>query len=301
MRRVRIPADVDKADRILGSLTARQVAVLAIGALVLWGGYWLIAPIVPLPALLLLALPVLAVTAALALGHRDGLSGDLFALAALRHLLQPARRAAAPDGLPPVPGPLATLAPALAPLGLPVQGLNSAGILDLGNVGSALLVRASSVNFVLRAQAEQDALVAAFGRFLNGTDTALQIVVHAERVDLRAVAADLERAAPTLANPAVETAAREHAAFLRSLSDRKDLLHYEVLLVLRDPAPPATAEAILRRRAEEAASLLRGAGVTLHALDGAQALVTLLRAADPEAPAPSTGTALPDQPVTGRS
>lgn len=299
--RVRIPADVDQPDRILANLTGRQVAILAAAGSVLWAGYRLASPVLPDLALLIVAAPLAAGVAALVFGRRDGLSGDQFVAAAVRHALQPSRRVAAPEGVPALPPSLASAAgPPAAPLRLPVHGVHDNGLLDLGPAGAALLARASSINFILRSTAEQEALVVAFGRVLNALTAPLQIVVRAERVDLGAMAADVEAAAPGLAHPDLEAAARDHARFLRELSTRRDLLTREILLVFRDPAPAAAAGPMLERRAAEAAGLLRGAGITLEALDGARALAVLLRAVDPEAPAPSGRVALPGQPIRRR-
>ena len=37
--RVRIPADVEREDRLLANLTAHQLAILAVAGVVLWAGY----------------------------------------------------------------------------------------------------------------------------------------------------------------------------------------------------------------------------------------------------------------------
>ena len=73
---------------------------------------------------------------------------------------------------------------------------------------------ASTVNFALRTPAEQHALTAAFGRWLNSLRGPVQILIRAQRVDLSAMAAALREAAPALPHPALEAAALDHAGFL---------------------------------------------------------------------------------------
>ena len=45
--RVRIPADVERPDKLLAGLTARQLAILGVAAVVLWAGYAATRHVVP--------------------------------------------------------------------------------------------------------------------------------------------------------------------------------------------------------------------------------------------------------------
>ena len=61
---VPIPADVEMPDKVLAGLTARQVAIAATAAAVLWLGWMAARHVMPLPAFAALAAPVaLAATA----------------------------------------------------------------------------------------------------------------------------------------------------------------------------------------------------------------------------------------------
>jgi hypothetical protein len=170
-----------------------------------------------------------------------------------------------------------------------------------------MICRASAVTFSLRTPAEQEALVAGFARWLNSLDQAAQILVRAEPVDLTGSIDALLDAAPALPHPALETAARGHAAFLADLGARRDLLRCEVLVVLRQPpssnSAGTDAPGRLHRRAAEATRALGAAGVTLVALDGPDAATCLARALDPAGelgPVGLDGTALSstEEPVT---
>jgi hypothetical protein len=98
--RVRIPADVEREDRLLGNLTARQLAILACGGVVLWALYSVTAHVVALPVFAALAAPLAALVVAMALGRVGGVSADRVALAAWRHHRSPHRLVPAPDGVP---------------------------------------------------------------------------------------------------------------------------------------------------------------------------------------------------------
>jgi len=284
--RVRIPADFERPDKLLAGLTARQLAILGVAAVALWAGYAATRHLVPAAVYGALALPVGAVAAMLALGRFEGIAADRWVTAAWRHHRAPHRLVPAPDGVPAAPAFLATNpGPQPVALRLPFAGVGGDGIVDLGADGQAVICRASAVTFSLRTPTEQETLVAGFARWLNGLDQPAQLLVRAEPVDLTPSIDALLDAAPGLPHPALETAARAHAAFLAELADRRDLLRREVLVVLRDPRPSngtgADATARLHRRAAEAVSALGAAGVTLVVLDGPAAATCLARALDP--------------------
>lgn len=271
---VRVPADVDRPDRVLGPLTARQLAILGAAGLGLCGLYSATRAFLPLPAFLLVAFPVGAAAAVLALGKRDGLSLDRLAVAAIRQHLSPRHRVAAPEGVRAAPAWLtaqqaetrtrglrrrtaANEPVSPAPLELPASGVADtgaqAGVVDLGSDGLAVIAVCSTVNFSLRTPGEQEALVASFARYLHSLTAPVQILVRAERLDLAPQIAQLRARAVGLPHPALEAAARDHADYLADLASHTDLLRRQVLLVLREPlrTSPAAAGVLAKRRRHE--------------------------------------------------
>ncbi|UOZ03421.1 PrgI family mobile element protein [Amycolatopsis sp. WQ 127309] len=268
---MRIPADVDRPDRVLGPFTARQLAILGLAALLLYGLYLLTRPFLPVPIFLLLAAPLGIAVAMLALGRRDGVALDHLAVAAIRQHLSPRHRVAAPEGVCAAPAWIAphtgmgassrgrrpggsTVSP--APLRLPAERVDdlggNAGVIDLGGDGLAVIAVCSTVNFSLRTPAEQEALVASFSRYLHSMTAPVQILVRAERLDLAPQIEQLRDRAGGLPHPALEAAARDHADYLAELTAQSDLLRRQVLLVLREPLrtgpAPATATLLPWRR-----------------------------------------------------
>jgi hypothetical protein len=296
--RVRIPADVERPDRILAGLTARQLAILGVAALILWAGYAAARHLVPVAAYGAAALPVAVIAALLALGRLEGVAADRWVGFAWHHHRNPRRLVPAPEGIPPPPAFLdAATPPAPDILRLPVAGVDGGGVVDLGSDGLAVICRASAVTFSLRTPAEQEALVASFARWLNSLELPAQLLVRAEPVDLAGTIDGLLDAAPALPHPALEAAARDHAAFLADLAARRDLLRREVLVVLRQ-CGGADAESRLHRRAEAAVVALAAAGVTLTPLDGPDAAACLARALDPAGERRAAGLDSTDEAVT---
>ena len=300
--RVQITADVDRPDKILLGLTARQLAILAVPALGLWAAYALARHHLPLPLFAALGAPVVLGAFALALGRRDGLGFDRLLGFALRQARAPHRLVPAPEGVTPAPAWAGRdPSPPPAPLRLPPRSVGDDGTVDLGAHGVALVAEAQTVSFSLRTPAEQHALVVAFGRYLNSLAAPLQVVVRSEPVDLGARVAELRAQAGGLAHPALEVAALAHAAFVEDLAASRDLLARRVLVVLRDPAGGTDAPARLRRRAADAATSLAAAGIALRVLDTAAATAALHGAFDPWAPPRPPGLSPPDALVTGRA
>ena len=178
-------------------------------------------------------------------------------------------------------------------------------MISLGAHGAATVAAVSTVNFALRSPAEQDALAAAYGRWLNSLTGPAQVLIRAGRADLTSAVAGLREAAPGLPHPALEQAALEHAQFLDGLAAERDVLTRQALLVTREPghggtrAGAGTAAARAAQRAGEAARLLAGADLQVQVLDGGQVTALLAACADPSAPPlPAGRLALPGGPVT---
>jgi hypothetical protein len=299
--RVRVPADVDMADRIFAGLTGRQLLILGGHGMLLVLLYVALGEAFPLPVFAVLAVPVALVGLLWATTSPEGTTWERMGLAALRHFRKPRRRVLAPEGLESGPEWLFGAEETVAPLELPVQGAAPDGHVDLGIQGVAALCRASSLNFTLRSETEQRALVEGFARLLNALDAPVQFLVRSSRADLRAIVDGLEERAGGLPHPALEEAATEHAGFLRSLASRRDVLERQVLVCFREPSGGSTAESTSRldHRVEEAAALLRGMGIRLTRLEGEEVTHVLIRASDPEAAPPPRGTLVGSEPVEG--
>ena len=97
--RARVPADVEREDRVAFDLTWRQLVILTVIGLLLYAAWTALATVVPPLVFLACALPIAGTAFFLAVGRRDGISLDRWLLAAVRH-----RRA--PHQLVPADGPI---------------------------------------------------------------------------------------------------------------------------------------------------------------------------------------------------
>ena len=297
---VRIPADLDRPDRILGGLTARQLGILGAGGVAVWTLMGLLDPLVGLPTAAVLAAPVALAAMALALGWRDGLPLDRLAVAGLGWWRQPSRLVVAPDGIPPAPAWAGRPGPPVAPLDGPIRGLDPAGVVDLGGQGWALVCVATPVNLSLRTPPEQQALLASFARLLHALTGPMQVLVRSDRADLTPLLHTLRERAAALPDPGLEQAALAHARWLEALTGDREVRRRQLLVVFHQPASTSTPAAVLARQAEQAAGLLAVAGVTLTPLDGDAAAQALAAATNPDGPPRPAGLAAAGAIITGR-
>ena len=294
--RVRVPADIDRPDTLLAGLNARQLAILTVTALALYGGYAATRPILPAVVYVAVATPVAVAAVVLAVGRRDGLSADRLALAAVRWRRRPRRLVPAAGPIRPAPGRVGSSESLPAALRLPATAIGDHGVIELGADGAALICRCSALTFALRTSDEQHALLAAFGRYLNALTSEVQVVIRTRPADLSGDIAALRDAAPGLPHPALEQAARDHATFLSSLTTEARVLERDVLLVLRDRTTSGATDR-LTRQAAAAADALAAAGVTVTILRGQETAAVLAGAVGAH---PTHGRAADATVITGR-
>lgn len=295
MSSVPIPADIDIEDKIVGELTGRQVLILTAGAALLYGAWAACRAVLPFAVFVYLAAPIAGATLALALGRRDGLTLDRWLWAAARHFVT-TQPLPAEEHIEPAGGWGVVRRPS-APVLLPDRGVGETGgigVVDLGRHGLAVLAAVSTLNFHLRAPAEQQALVAAFAGYLHSLTDPIQLLIRALPLDLSTHVNTLDHTAPALAHSALSAAAAEHADYLADLA-HQEYLRRQVILVLREPlrVSPTTrnsqlladgdrvALTRLARRLTEAVDLLAPAGLAVTALNATQATAVLDHAYHP--------------------
>src|SRR4051794_13523628 len=139
--RARMPADVDAPDKVLYGLTFRQLAVLAVAAVIFYGGWQALRTVVAVPVLLGAAVLLGGLVFGLVVGRRDGLPMDGWLLAAVRHSRQP-RALSTTDTTARTPewvqAPASTVM-LPAPLKLPADAVDEHGEISLGGTRAAMV------------------------------------------------------------------------------------------------------------------------------------------------------------------
>jgi hypothetical protein len=293
--RVRIPADLDTPDRVVGGLTARQLAVLTAVAVPAYGLWQVLQGRVPVPVLAAAMIPVAAVAVAVSLGRRDGLSLDRWLVAAIGHRVRPRHLipVSAPTAASPAWAPADTAStPRLGLLRLPAEAIGEDGVISTGPGAATVLVAASTVTTGLHTPTEQAGLLGGYARWLNSLTGPVQVVVSARRVDLGARALHLAETAHQLPHPALARAAIEHAEHLLDLAEDEEQLTRTITIACTATARAHTPRPVAHsgagthalRRAQQTAAALSGIGSRCRVLSGAEVTAVLIAATDPFAP-----------------
>ncbi|MBV2366235.1 PrgI family protein [Streptomonospora nanhaiensis] len=285
--RVCIPADIDRPDPVAFGLTGRQLLITAPTALGLWAGFLALGGTVPPGALVAAGIPLAAVALVLALGQRDGLGLDAFALAAASWAAAPKHRSGAlTPGRMALPrwAPRARREPSLAPLRLPVSAVEDTGLLRLDGRQVAVIA-CTSLNFHLSSPSEQEAAIGAFAAVLDSLSHPAQIVVQGRRLDVAPYTAMLRGNAAHLPDPGLGEAARAHADFLDGLGRHCDLTQRRVLVVVTARTGGEQRAPVLHI-AEQVVTQLEGIGIAARRCTGEEVRWLLAEAMEPYRDAP---------------
>ncbi len=118
---------------------------------------------------------------------------------------------------------------------LPLEAIEG-DVVRLRDGGCRAILRASSVNFALKSEAEQEAILAAYQRFLNALSYPLQLLVRVVPSDIEAYLARLHGHHTSDGGEAWAALARDHEAFVRRLGRERTLLDRRCYVVV--PAEP---------------------------------------------------------------
>jgi len=145
---------------------------------------------------------------------------------------------------------------------LPIEDVLEDVVL-LRNGECRAVLQAGCVNFALKSAPEQEAILAAYRRFLNGLTYPLQLLVRVVPTDVEAYLRGLQGdgAAPS---ETLARLARDHEAFVRRIARERTLLDRRFYVVVPSgPAPARSRGGILRawRRGDPARARLDLIGI----------------------------------------
>jgi hypothetical protein len=113
------------------------------------------------------------------------------------------------------------------------------GVVRLAGGLHRAVLEVGAVNFALRGERDQEAIVAGYAAFLNALTFPLQILVRVLPVDVEEYLGGLERRAREERCERLAELARDHVAFVRRLARSRTLLQRAFYVVV--PADGATA------------------------------------------------------------
>lgn len=125
---------------------------------------------------------------------------------------------------------------------VPVQEVRD-GTLVLKDGGLRAIVLASSLNFALKSEEEQVALIGQFQNFLNSLEFTAQIFIQSRRLDIRPYIAILEEQYHEQGNDLMKIQTREYISFIKNFTENSAIMTKNFFLVI-----PYAADALATGR-----------------------------------------------------
>lgn len=105
-------------------------------------------------------------------------------------------------------------------------------IVILKNGSLRTVIEVSSINFELRSEGEQIAILQNFQRFLNSTDFPLQIVVNSRKLDIEDYVKLIDKSVESLTSELLKIQAAEYSKFIKELADLSNIMSKKFYIVV---------------------------------------------------------------------
>ena len=112
------------------------------------------------------------------------------------------------------------------------------GVVILKDGGLRALLMASSINFALKSQDEQQAILSQFQAFLNTLDFSLQIYVQSRELDIQPYLALLRAREPAQDNDLMRMQLREYIGFVEHFTTDVDIMTKSFFVVVSYASAP---------------------------------------------------------------
>ena len=122
----------------------------------------------------------------------------------------------------------------------PVKEIRN-GVVILKDGGYRGILMCSSVNFALKSEDEQRAIIGGFQNMLNTLDFSIQIVVHSRKMDIRPYLALLEERMDKQSSELMRIQLREYMQFVQSFIEGTDIMTKLFYVVVPYSAAPVSA------------------------------------------------------------
>ena len=105
-------------------------------------------------------------------------------------------------------------------------------VIFLKNTSLRMIINVSSMNFELRSEEEQSAILGQFNQFLNSIDFPIQICVHSRKYNIANYIKYTEEATAGLQNELLKIQATEYSKFVKELLELSNIMtkHFYVVL-----------------------------------------------------------------------
>jgi len=120
---------------------------------------------------------------------------------------------------------------------VPIQEIRD-GVIILKNGGMRSIILASSLNFALKSQDEQQSILMQFQNFLNSLDFSIQIFIQSKKLDIRPYVALLEDRYKDQVSELMKIQVREYIEFIKTFVESTNIMSKSFFVVIPyDPLP----------------------------------------------------------------
>lgn len=106
------------------------------------------------------------------------------------------------------------------------------GVVELVDGGLRAVLLCTAINFTLRSQDEQRAIISQFQSLLNSLDFDTQIVVQSRKFDIRPYLITLEDRLDKIEEPLLKFQTKEYIEFIRELTSRVNIMSKHFYIVV---------------------------------------------------------------------
>lgn len=111
------------------------------------------------------------------------------------------------------------------------------GIVVLKDGGMRAIIMASSLNFALKSQDEQNSIIFQFQNFLNSLDFSVQIFIQSKKLDIQPYIALLEERYKEQVSELMKVQTREYIEFIKTFTESSNIMTKSFFIVI--PYTPA--------------------------------------------------------------
>ncbi len=105
-------------------------------------------------------------------------------------------------------------------------------IIFMKDNSARMILKCSSINFLLKSQEEQDAIIISFQRFLNTLKFPIQILVRSKKLDLDSYLQNLEEKALKQQNSLLQNQTYEYISYLKKLIEVAQIMKKEFYIII---------------------------------------------------------------------
>jgi len=105
-------------------------------------------------------------------------------------------------------------------------------VLVLKNGGLRAVLQTSSINFNLKSEQEQNAIIFGYQSFLNSIDFPIQILVHSRKLDIDKYIDNVRVIAENQENPLLKKQTNEYCDYIQKLVEYADIMEKEFYVIV---------------------------------------------------------------------